>query len=43
MPFKEEDVNSDPYVKIYHDVVYDDEIIKIKSMAKENVRVMTLY
>lgn len=33
MPFKEEDINRDPLVKIYHDVIYDNEISKIKVNA----------
>lgn len=37
MPFKEEDVRIDPYVKIYHDVLYDDEISIFKKLASENV------
>lgn len=37
MPFKEEDLYNDPCIKIYHDVLYDDEIIKIKKMASKNV------
>jgi len=33
MPFKEEDINNEPYIKLYHDVLYDDEILKIKTMS----------
>jgi len=39
MPFKEEDINSEPLIKIYHDVLYDDEILKIKTMSIANVRI----
>jgi len=37
MPFKEEDINNEPLIKIYHDVLYEEEILKIKTMASENV------
>ncbi|CAI6369320.1 unnamed protein product [Macrosiphum euphorbiae] len=37
MPFKEEDINSEPLIKIYHDVLYDDEILKIKMMSLANM------
>lgn len=37
MPFKEEDVSSDPFIKLYHDVLYDGEIVLIKSLAIEHV------
>lgn len=37
MPFKEEHISDDPYIKIYHDVLYDNEIFKIKSIVKESV------
>jgi len=37
MPFKEEDLYHDPCIRIYHDVLYDNEIIKIKTMAMDNV------
>lgn len=37
IPFKEEDIHHDPLIKIYHDVLYDDEIIKIKSISQDNV------
>ena len=40
MPFKEEDINSEPLIKIYHDVLYDDEILKIKMMSLANVRIL---
>ena len=40
MPFKEEDINSEPLIKIYHDVLYDDEILKIKTLALENVCIL---
>ncbi|VVC31298.1 Hypothetical protein CINCED_3A015630 [Cinara cedri] len=36
MPFKEEDINSNPSIKMYHDVIYDDEIEKIKIIARQN-------
>lgn len=37
MPFKEEDISSDPYVKMYHDVLSDEEIRFVTEMAKEDV------
>ncbi|KAL4148257.1 hypothetical protein QTP88_002537 [Uroleucon formosanum] len=37
MPFKEEDINTDPLIKIYHDVLYNDEILKIKTMSLANM------
>ncbi|XP_060880223.1 prolyl 4-hydroxylase subunit alpha-2-like [Metopolophium dirhodum] len=37
MPFKEEDINSEPLIKMYHDVLYDDEILKIKTMSLTNM------
>ncbi|KAL4149649.1 hypothetical protein QTP88_003541 [Uroleucon formosanum] len=37
MPFKEEDINNEPLVKLYHDVLYDNEILKIKTMSSENM------
>ncbi|XP_027852158.2 prolyl 4-hydroxylase subunit alpha-2-like [Aphis gossypii] len=37
MPFKEEDINSEPLIKIYHDVLYENEISKIKTLALENM------
>lgn len=37
MPFKEEDISDDPYVKIYHDIIYDEEIQWIIEMAEKNV------
>jgi len=40
MPFKEEVINSEPLIKIYHDVLYDDEILKIKMMSLANVRIL---
>lgn len=40
MPFKEEDINTDPLIKIYHDVLYNDEILKIKTMSLANVRIL---
>jgi len=39
MPFKEEDINSEPFVKIYHDVLYDDEILKIKVTSLATVSI----
>jgi prolyl 4-hydroxylase len=42
MPFKEEDINSEPFIKIYHDVLYENEISKIKTMASENVSIIRL-
>lgn len=39
MPFKEEHISNDPYLKIYHDVLYDNEIMTIKSIAMENVSI----
>jgi len=40
MPFKEEVINSEPLIKIYHDVLYDDEILKIKTMSLADVRIL---
>ncbi|XP_060842511.1 prolyl 4-hydroxylase subunit alpha-2-like [Rhopalosiphum padi] len=37
MPFKEEDINNDPFIKIYHDVLYENEISKIKYMVSEDM------
>jgi len=37
MPFKEEDISSEPYIKMYHDVIYDDEIMNAKSIAARTV------
>lgn len=37
MPFKEEDINSNPYIKLYHDVLYDGEIQHIKTITTKNV------
>ncbi|VVC31294.1 Hypothetical protein CINCED_3A000530 [Cinara cedri] len=37
MPFKEEDISDDPSIKIYHDVLYDDEIETIKTMSIKNM------
>jgi len=39
MPFKEEEINREPLIKIYHDVLYDDEILKIKTLSLSNVRI----
>lgn len=39
MPFKEEDVHNKPGIKIYHDVLYDGEIKKLKLFASENVSI----
>lgn len=39
MPFKEEDVNSEPSIKIYHDILYDSEIKKLKMIASKKVSV----
>jgi len=40
MPFKEEVINREPLIKIYHDVLYDDEILKIKKLSLANVRIL---
>lgn len=40
MPFKEEDINSEPFIKLYHDVLYDDEILKIKTISLANVSIL---
>lgn len=40
MPFKEEDINSEPNIKIYHDVLFDGEILKLKKVALKGVSVM---
>lgn len=37
MPFKEEDISNSPYVKLYHDVLYDEEIRTVTEMAKKDV------
>lgn len=42
MPFKEEDVSKDPYVKIYHDVLYDGEIENFKKFASEDVSCVSI-
>lgn len=39
MPFKEEDLNNEPDIKIYHDILYDNEIKKLKMIASRNVSV----
>lgn len=39
MPFKEEDVYSEPSIKIYHDILYDSEIKKLKMIASKKVSV----
>lgn len=31
MPFKEEDISNDPFIKLYHDVLYDNGIMRVKS------------
>lgn len=36
MPFKEEDISTSPYIKLYHDVLYDGEIATIIDMAEKN-------
>lgn len=43
MPFKEEDINSDPCIRIYHDVIYDEEILHFKKMASLNVNNLDKY
>lgn len=37
MPFKEEDISYNPYMKLYHDLVHDDEIKTIISLAENDV------
>lgn len=37
MPFKEEDISYSPYVKLYHDFIYDNEIRIALNLAKNNV------
>lgn len=37
MPFKEEDISNMPYVKLYHDVLFDGEIRNITGMAEKDV------
>jgi hypothetical protein len=37
MPFEEEDINSDPSIKIYHNFLFEEEISKIKTKAMERV------
>lgn len=43
MPFKEEDINSDPDIKIYHDVLYDEEIINFKNAVSGGVSSFNRY
>ncbi|KAL4148258.1 hypothetical protein QTP88_002538 [Uroleucon formosanum] len=37
MPFKEEDISSSPYLKLYHDIIYEEEIKTITDMASKNL------
>ncbi|XP_025200855.1 prolyl 4-hydroxylase subunit alpha-3-like [Melanaphis sacchari] len=37
MPFKEEDISINPSIKLYHDIIYDEEIKIIKKMASEDL------
>jgi len=37
MPFKEEDISSNPNIKLYHDIIYDEEIKTITDMASKDV------
>lgn len=37
MPFKEEDIEFNPLIKIYHDVLYDGEIEKVKEKVTPKV------
>lgn len=43
MPFKEEDISSDPNVKLYHDIIYDEEIKTITDMASKDVSRLLNY
>lgn len=36
MPFKEEDISVNPYLKLYHDAIFDEEIKYILDLANEN-------
>lgn len=36
MPFKEEDISVNPYLKVYHDAIFDKEIKYILDLANEN-------
>lgn len=37
MPFKEEDISSNPYVKLYHEIIFDGEINSIIGAAEQSV------
>uniref|UniRef100_A0A2S2QN67 Prolyl 4-hydroxylase subunit alpha-2 n=1 Tax=Sipha flava TaxID=143950 RepID=A0A2S2QN67_9HEMI len=37
IPFEEEDINSDPSIKIYHNFLFEEEISKIKTKAMERM------
>lgn len=37
MPFKEEDISINPSIKLYHDIIYDEEIELITKMASIDV------
>jgi len=37
MPFKEEDISHDPYLKLYHDVIFEEEIKYIIDKAEKDV------
>lgn len=37
MPFKEEDISSNPYMKLYHDIIFDKEINSITNLAEKDV------
>lgn len=37
MPFKEEDISSNPYMKLYHDIIFDKEINTITNLAEKDV------
>lgn len=36
-PLREEDVSLTPKIKMYHNIIYDNEITKIKELAKPKV------
>lgn len=40
-PLKLEEASLDPYIVVYHDVIYDSEIEIIKQMAKPRVSIVT--
>ncbi|XP_016658719.1 prolyl 4-hydroxylase subunit alpha-2-like isoform X1 [Acyrthosiphon pisum] len=43
MPFKEEDISSNPNIKLYHDIIYDEEIKTITDMASKDLSDAAYY